>query len=170
MVKVILYMAVSVDGFIAKEDGDSDWVSPIDSEVFEAKTKEVGCIVVGRKTFEQYYGEIYPLEGVKNIVLTHRPDAQKESPNVFFADSPEHAIKIAEAANLRAILVVGGGQTNSAFLNKNLIDEIFLTVHPLILGKGIKIFEDFEGDRNLRLIKIKPLTKDLIQLHYQVIK
>ena len=47
-------MAISVDGYVAKKDGDSDWVSPVDSVNFEQKIKETGCLIVGRRTFDQY--------------------------------------------------------------------------------------------------------------------
>ena len=63
-------MAISADGFIAKKDGNSDWVSPVDTLNFERAIKENRCIIVGRKTFEQYKEELYPIEGVTNIVVT----------------------------------------------------------------------------------------------------
>lgn len=87
--KVTLYMAISIDGHIAKKDGDSDWVSEVDSKIFEKKIKEAGCIVVGRKTFDQYYGDLYPIEGVTNIVLTTDATRQDKNENVIFVPSPK---------------------------------------------------------------------------------
>ena len=55
-----------------------------------------------------------------------------------------------------------------AFLKDGLIDEIYLSVHPLVLGKGIKIFEGGEVKVNLKLLGIKELKEDLVQLHYKV--
>lgn len=63
-------MATSIDGYIAKKNGDSDWVSEVDAANFEQKIKEMGCIIVGRKTFDQYQGDLYPVPDVTNIVLS----------------------------------------------------------------------------------------------------
>lgn len=167
--KVILYAAVSADGFIATKDGDSDWVSEIDTPIFEAKIKEAGCLVVGRRTFDQYHGELYPLKGVLNIVLTTNTDRDPEDETVF-VDSPKNAIEIAKEKGFGKIMVIGGGRTNGSFLKQNLIDEMFLDVHPLILGEGIKLFEAFEGNLKLSLIDRKDLSKSQTLLHYKVIK
>lgn len=166
--KVTLYMAVSIDGFIAKNDGDSDWVSPVDSVIFEQKIKEKGCIVVGRRTFNQFHGDLYPVKGITNIVITSDKRKANKSDEVIFVGSPEEALKVAQGKGHTEVLLIGGGTTNGLFLKANLIDEIFLSVHPLILGDGIKLFEGCEIKLDLREISIKQLDEGLVQLHYVV--
>jgi len=168
--KVTLYMAVSIDGFIAKKDGDSDWVSPVDSTNFEQKIKEKGCIFVGRRTFDQYQGDLYPVKGVTNIVLTSDLSLKSENDDVIYAQSPSDAIKQAQEKGHDRALLIGGGTTNGLFLKEGLIDEVFLSVHPLILGNGIKLFEGIETDLKLRFIDQKELGEGLAQLHYRVVK
>lgn len=168
--KVTLYMAVSIDGFIAKKDGDSDWVSPVDSAIFEQKIKEKGCIVVGRRTFSQYHGELYPVKGVTNIVLTSSKAEAENTDEAIFVSSPEEAVKAAQEKRHTEILLIGGGTTNGLFLKSNLIDEIFLSVHPLILGDGIKLFENSEVNLSLEKLEVKELNEGLIQLYYKVKK
>lgn len=168
--KITLYMAVSADGFIAKKNGDSDWVSEVDAEIFEQEMAEKGCIVVGRKTFDQYQGEIYPVDGVTNIVLTTDPSQKSDKDNVVYASSPTEAIKIAEEKGQSQILLIGGGITNGLFLKEGLIDEVILSVHPLILGDGIKLFEGIEQDVNMELVSSEELDEGLIQLRYRVKK
>ena len=136
--KVTLYMATSIDGFVAKKDGDSDWVSEIDSVNFENQMKEKGCIIVGNRTFEQYQDELYPVEGIANIVLTNDNRKESKFSNVFFVNSPQKAIQKAILLKHTKALLICGGTTNGLFLKENLIDEIILSVHPLILGDGIK--------------------------------
>lgn len=168
--KVILYMAISTDGFIAKKDGDSDWVSEVDSAIFEQKIKEAGCVVVGRRTFDQYQGDIYPMADVTNIVLTTDAAKKSEQENIIFARSPKEALNIAEKKGHNVVLLAGGGITNGLFLNENLVDEVFLSVHPLILGEGVKLFENCEVDINLELVGVQQLEEGLVQLHFKIKK
>lgn len=165
--KTTLHLALSADGFIAKPDGDSDWVSPIDSELFESRVKDAGCIIVGRKTFEQYKGELYPVEGVVNIVVTSDVDYKRD--DVMVASSPVVAVALAEEKGCTKILLAGGGRTSAAFLQAGLIDEIFFSVHPLILGQGIKPFEGKTFEKNLKLLDSRDLGEGLVELCYEVI-
>lgn len=161
---------MTLDGFVAKKDGDSDWVSPLDSAIFEKKIKEMGCLIVGRKTFDQYQGDLYPVSGVTNIVLTSNSSIKSKHPNVFYASSPKDATSIAQAQNHDRALLIGGGTNNGLFLKANLIDEVYLTVYPLVFGEGIKLFEKLETNVKLKLLDQKLIDAGLIHLHYQVIK
>jgi riboflavin biosynthesis pyrimidine reductase len=67
-------------------------------------------------------------------------------------------------------LVAGGGKLNGSFMKEGLIDDIYLDVEPTILGNGIKLFGDRELEKKLRLIGMKRLSRNEIQLHYKVIK
>ena len=167
--KVILYMAVSVDGFIAKKNGDSDWTSKIDSVIFERKIKEMGCLIVGRRTFDQFYGDLYPIRGVTNIVLTTN-SSRKSEEGTIYATSPKEALRVAQEKGYEKVLLIGGGTTNGLFLKENLIDEIFLSVHPLVLSQGIKLFEKCDIGVKLKLLEVKQLKEDLVQFHYLVKK
>ena len=162
----ILYMSTSLDGFIAKKDGNSDWVSELDAQLFDAKVKEIGCILVGKTTYDQYQGDLYPISGVTNIVLTHQKVNDTE--NVCFASSPKEALAIAKDKGHSNVLLVGGGHTNGSFLKEGLINETIITVYPLILGEGIKLFENFGDQVNLEFIGSKELGEGLIQLRCKV--
>ena len=93
--KLTLYNAVSIDGFIAKLDGDSDWVSESDAEIFESTCQKAGCIVMGKTTFEQFKGSLYPMKGVQNIVMSASSNHALTG-GVEFANSPRAALEIAE--------------------------------------------------------------------------
>lgn len=168
--KVILYMATSLDGFIAKNDGDSDWVSEADSVEFNKQIKKAGCLIVGRRTFDQYYGELYPIPKVLNVVMTHNKRLKPKDKNVLYSTkSPQETIKEIELKGFNKVVLIGGGTTNNSYLKDNLIDEIYLSVHPLLLGTGIPIFRDAkETLKKLSLLEVKKLKEDLIQLHYKV--
>ena len=159
-------MSVSVEGLIAKSDGDSDWVSKIDCDLFERRYKEIGCVVVGRRTFEQFQGSLYPMKGVLNIVLTSQKDMVSESDDVYFVNSVKEGIELAKEKGYNRLLIAGGGRTNAAFLKADLIDEVYLSVHPLSLGKGIGLFEGSQAEYSFNLLDTRPLGEGLVELHY----
>lgn len=164
-------MATSIDGFIAKKDGDSDWVSPVDTENFEKAIQENGCIIVGRRTFEQYQGDLYPVKGITNIVVTSDTNKKSNDDNVHFVNgSAEQIISFVKSKGHDKALLIGGGKTNALFLNAGVIDEIVLSVHPLVLGDGIKLFEGEENDLKLEFISSQQLDEGLVQIKYAVKK
>jgi len=167
--KVTLHMAVSVDGYVAKANGDSDWVSQLDEDLFITRAREAGCIVVGKKTFEQYRGTIYPVEKVTNIVLARQPGSSTEN-NILFTDSAQGALALAREKGYENVLVAGGGKVSGFFLTEGLLDEILLTVHPLALGTGIKLFEGVDTEAKMELLDSEQMEDGLVQLHYKVLK
>lgn len=166
--KITLHLAISADGFIAKLDGDSDWVAAADEVLFKNRVREAGCLVVGRRTFEQYQDSIYPVDGAINIVLTKNPALKIDS--AIPVDSPSKAVAIAKEKGCASILIAGGAHTSSAFLEAGLIDEIFFSVHPLILGTGISPFADVAFEKKVKLLDTKNLDDGLLELHYEVLK
>lgn len=167
--KVILYMATSIDGFVATKDGDSEWVSEVDIPIFDGKIKKAGCIILGRKTFDQFRGQFFPKKDALNIVLTTKEVLNAEE-NVRFANTPSGALKIAQENGFDEVLLIGGGTTNGSFLKENLIDELFLDIHLLSFGEGIKIFEGVNKTVNLRLLDSEKLENGQMLLHYEVLK
>ncbi len=166
-IPTILHMSVSMDGFIAKLDGDSDWVSPIDNDLFEKRYTEAGCIVMGRKTFEQFQGSLYPIRDITNIVLTHDISASSDAPNVFFVHSLKEATDLAIEKGHTQLLIGGGGTVNASFVEQDLIDEIFLSVHPFSLGEGIKLFQGSTKSHNFTLVGTREMGEGLVELHYK---
>lgn len=167
--KVILYTATSIDGFLAKKDGDSDWVSEVDTPIFEEKIKETGCIIIGNNTYKQFYQKIYPVKDVLNIVISSSDNPQFED-GVIFVKTPNEAIQKATDKGFNSVLIVGGGKTNGSFLDENLVDEIYIDIHLLILGNGIKVFDGFDGERKVELLDQQKLSNGQILLHYKIVK
>ncbi len=163
-----MYMATSLNGYITKGDDDSNWVD--DWEIFTAKIKEYGCIVMGRKTYE-CAEDLFPYENALNIVITSKdirsPDENK---SVFLNKSPAEIIKYAENRGFSQMLLIGGSKTNQQFINENLVNEIFITVHPLLIGDGKKLFEPIPNfDKKLELISVEQLKPSLVTLHYKIL-
>lgn len=165
--KVTLMNAISLDGFIAKPDGDSDWVT--DDEQFDAAIAEFGCLLIGRKTFEQYEGELYPVDGAVTFVYTSDSKSFEDTENLkFLQGTPDEVLEQISRAGFSKVLLAGGGAINASFAAAELIQEIIVDVHPLTLGQGIRLLGDFTGSLDLELIAEKQY-KGFVQLRYKVI-
>ncbi len=136
--KVVLYMAITANGYIAKENNETPW-SDEEWLSFSEKVKEIKNLIVGRKTFEimEQEKEFQKIGNPFTVIVSN----QKEN-NSNFVNSPEQAIKLLEEKGFSKILVAGGGKLNSSFLQKGLVDEIYLDVEPFIFGKGIQLFAE----------------------------
>lgn len=169
MSKVILYMAISVDGMIAKSNDDTSWISQDEWNSYSETTRKAGCLVVGRRTYGilTKQPEFVELKDVKLVVVSEE-NIKTIAPNHFVANSPKEALEILK--NFDEIIVAGGGILNASFLEENLIDEIYLDVEPTMLGEGIPLFKGKSFEKRLKLLDTKKISENEIQLHYEVLK
>jgi dihydrofolate reductase len=168
--KVILLMAITLDGKIAKHTTQlADWTSKADKKIFVAETKKAGVIIMGKTTYETI-GK--PLPGRLNIVLTSQPKVKQNIPQQLeFTNSPPiKLIKRLENKGYTEVILGGGSTTNGLFLKENLIDEIWLTLEPKIFGDGLLLFKGIAVDLNLELIEVKSLTDNILHIRYKIIK
>jgi len=158
---------MTADGKIAKtSDHFPDWGSPEDKKLFAKVTKEAGVIIMGRNTFATLPS---PLPGRLNVVFTR--DTNREAiPGVKWATGePKDVLKELEVMGYKTAILAGGAKINTVFLEKELIDEIYLTIEPKIFGDGIGIFNgDF--DEKLELMSMEKLNENSLALKYRVIK
>jgi len=164
---IILYIAMSLDGFIAKEDGSIDWLIKYEKmeEDFGFKTfyNKIGTVLVGSITYRQYkdaYRE-------KNVYVFSRTKSKSSAENIHFVsgDVKDIVSNLNFGAN-KNIWLVGGATLVYQFLIADLIDEYIITIIPILLGKGISLFQAQSAEKNLKLIDVKRYVSDLVQLHY----
>jgi dihydrofolate reductase len=168
--KIILYNAVSIDGYIAKLDGDSDWVSAYDTPHFKEEINKSDCIVVGKNTFEQFEGESFPIIEKLNIVMTHGEEKTSNYDNVIYSNgTPTGIIKLAQEKGFNTILLVGGGKMNGSWLSENLVDEIVVDIHPIMFGSGIKMCESDAFFRQFTKVSLTELEGGLTLIRYKVV-
>jgi dihydrofolate reductase len=167
--KVVLYMAVSTDGYIAKENDDTSWISSEEWAFYSKFIQDAGNLVVGHRTYEILTNqpEFSELKDVQLVVISHK-NFETLASNHIVVNSAKEALKSLEKYN--TVVVAGGGQLNSSFLKENLIDEIYLDVEPIILGNGIKLFGEYEAEVNLKLLEMKKISESELQLHYEILK
>jgi len=166
--KLILLMAVTVDGMIARDDAHfPDWTGRADKRLFVAVTKKAGVIIVGSKTFDTI-GK--PLPGRQMVVLTRNKARRSRWENLVFTDrDPADLLSDLQRQGYREAVLAGGATINNLFARRNLIDEIRITVSPLIFGRGISLFNT-DLDLLLRLKDVQRLDDDLVHMVYGVEK
>ncbi len=170
--KIILYMGITANGYIAKADGNSEFTSEEDLKGFYNQSKNAGNIIMGKNTYLSAlkYG-YFPFPDALNVVATHKETENKWGNNVLFTDqSPMEILSLLESKGFNTAFLAGGGQLNTAFIKEGLIDEIYLDVEPLLFGNGIKVFADSNFETELELIGVNQLNSDTVQLHYKVVK
>ena len=169
MGKIILYIASSLDGYIARENVAIDWLPQLSDSGYDNFYKSIDTVIMGKKTYDQIltFGA-YPYKEKKSFVFT-RNDSLTKDENVEFASNVEEFTRKLVSSSERNIWLVGGSELFSAFLQHKLVDEIILSVIPIVLGKGIPLFQNINQEVNLELMKTKEYS-GLVELTYEVLK
>jgi dihydrofolate reductase len=146
--KVQLYIARSLDGFIADRDGGIGWLEPFqtagEDHGYGAFMAEVGAVAMGAATYEVELGwDSWPYPGRPTFVFTHRELPVPADADVrFVRGAVAEAMRLLDAATDRNVFLVGGADLVQQFLDARAIDELFLFTAPLLLGDGIPLFAD----------------------------
>ena len=168
--KIVAIAAVTLDGKIARHAGHmTDWTSPEDKEFLHDFLDKSDVVVVGNNTYKTAQE---PLSKRNCIVLTHSvTDTKRQSEKLLFCNPASSDIrKLLE--NYRTVAILGGTQTYTYFLEKGLLDEIYITIEPLIFGNGLELFKS-SADKMAQfyLRSAKRLNeRGSILLHYEVLK
>lgn len=160
---IVLYAAVTADGFIAREDSSTDWVK--DDELFEKTCREFGCVAMGHNTYKEFGKP--PFEGIQYLVLAKNAGIDVNYKGVIYVSGPERAIQKAKDLGFDKLLVIGGGQCNGSFAKAGLLNEVWLDEHPLKLGSGIKLLGNYPGKLDLKQVSSKEL-KDFVHFRYKI--
>jgi dihydrofolate reductase len=178
-IRASVYVAASLDGYIARPDGSVDWLNETQALVpegedlgFGAFMDTVDALVMGRKTFEQVLSfGVWPYGQTPVVVLSHNPlqIPPDRVDTVSQASGPPRAILQRLAAQGVQHVYVDGGTTIQGFLAESLIDQITITTIPVILGDGIPLFDRLEGDINLTHVRTVA-DFGLVQTTYRVEK
>lgn len=163
-------MTITANGYIATEDDKVNWISKESWKSYLNTIRKMDAVIIGRRT----YNLMPRKEFQKNclyIVLTHKKLVKGKMANMIFTSkSPKEIISFLKKQGFKKVCVAGGGKTNASFMKAGLIDEIYLDVEPIILGRGIQLFSSNNFKNKLRLLGIKKLNKNTLQLHFKVLK
>src|SRR5262245_37487176 len=165
-----VFIATSLDGFIARANGRIDWLSlvnrPGEDYGYQKFHDSVDVMIVGRNTYETVLGfGAWPYAGKRCVVLTHRPldAAHGEEP---WSGSPEALVAHLSAANAKRAYVDGGAVIQQ-FLAAGLISDMTVSIIPILLGEGIRLFGKTGRDLPLGLVASRAFESGLVQLEYR---
>ena len=183
MRKLTLGLANSLDNYIARKDGGFDWLhwSKEVAEISAKFMKTVDALLIGRKTFEVMLASgqtSYP--GAKNYVFSRSKKkrealkkklAAKKKPDRNVEIVAEDAAKFVSELKKRkgkGIVVFGGGELAKSLFEADLIDEVVLNIHPVLLGSGIPLFHEMKQQIDLELVECKVLKGGYLAVTYRV--
>jgi dihydrofolate reductase len=171
MRKVILGVAVSLDGFIEGPNGEYDWCFTDQDYGMSDFLKRVDSTFVGRRTYEMSLG----MEGgnagfpqLKEYVFSTTLDSVKRGSVLIKSDIKEQVEKIKQESG-KDIWLFGGASLTTSLMNLNLVDEVWVAIHPIILGAGKPLFNDIKERVKLKLLDTNTYDTGLVSVVYEIL-
>lgn len=174
MRKISLFIAISLDGYIAKPNNDLSFLKIVEKEGedygYAKFTSAIDTLIVGRKTYDYVLKEIgssHYDNGERDIyVITRTPKPNKGRVTFYTGDIAE-LVKKLKSENGKDIYCDGGAEVINELLKLDLIDEYIISIIPILLGNGTILFKDGRPEQLLELISSKSFDTGLMQLHYK---
>ncbi|WP_286858312.1 MULTISPECIES: dihydrofolate reductase family protein [Sphingobacterium] len=173
MRKISIFIAMSLDGYIAKPNDDLSFLNLVEKEGedygYAEFTDSIDTIIIGRKTYEyvlKNIGSSHYDNGNRDVYVitgTERPNVGR---TVFYTGDLTKLIERLKSENGKNIYCDGGAEVINELLKQDLIDEFVISVIPILLGNGTRLFKDGRPEQTLKLITAKAFETGLTQLHY----
>jgi dihydrofolate reductase len=172
--KIIVHIATSADGYIARPDGDIEWLSsrpaPKGFYGLPKFERSVDAKIIGRKTYDVSVA-LGARFGGKDMhyVFSRRPAPASVPTGVEFVREPiRRFVERLRKNPGKNIWMMGGGEIIASFLDEGVIDEIVISIVPMFIGEGIPLIAPRHRDVPLRLLSARQFPDGVVQLHYQV--
>jgi dihydrofolate reductase len=171
MIKVFIIAALSADGFIGQDAKQRalDWTSKEDRQLLIQLSREAGVIVMGSKTYATFKISQAP-PGRRLIIYTSHPEMIHGERVETTNEEPEKLIERLEKEGAHGLAIEGGSTVYKMFMERGLVDELYLTIEPVLFGKGIPLFNEGLKAVSLKLLECRPLNDNTILVHYSVNK
>jgi dihydrofolate reductase len=174
MSSVILYIAASLDGFIARKNGDVSWLDAYEAGEedygYADFYKGVGASVMGSKTYEKSltFSDGIDKKMPTYVVTGRNLKAPAGANTVFYSGSLVELVSNIRKETEKNIWLVGGGLLAQSFLREDLVDRIILSTTPIILGDGISLFGNLKKEIDIELIEVKSYESGIVQADYKI--
>lgn len=172
--KVMLYIATSLDGYIATKSDTLDWLDKVEGEGdngYSAFYEMVDTILMGKRTYDWIMKNVtgdFPYKDKQSYVFSR--SAHEENKDVLFVqDEILDFINKLKKQDGKNIWLVGGGELLHSFIKEKIVDEFILTVAPILIGNGIPLFKEADLHLELSLKGVQQFNQ-FVELHYEVQK
>ena len=174
MRKISLFIAMSLDGYIAKPNDDLSFLKLVDKEGedygYAEFTSKIDTIIIGRRTYDYVVNEIgasHYDNGKRDVYVITRTERQKVGRTTFYTGNINELVKQLKSENGKNIYCDGGAEVINELLKHDLIDEFIISVIPILLGNGTRLFKDGRPEQILEFIEVKTFEAGLTQLYYR---
>jgi dihydrofolate reductase len=170
--KVILYIATSLDGYIAKPNDDLSFLSIVQKDGedygYADFVNSVDTVILGRKTYEWIMTQVseFPHADKNSYVITRTPRPSINKTNFYTGDLNDLVLRLKREPG-KNIFIDGGAEIVNELLRQNLIDEFIISVIPVLVGNGTRLFKEGLPEQKLKLVATKQFDTGLMQLHYK---
>jgi len=174
--RVTLHLVSSLDGFIARKDDSVSWLDgsgsvyeagvSISDEEAAAFVKTIDCYVLGSRTYEHALKLGWPYGNTPTVVVTTRTLPSSSESVEFYSGDPKTLVDVKLAPRFRNIWLVGGAMLCQSFLSLGLVDEMILTVAPVLLGDGIRLFGSSQTEEMWDLKNVVAYKNGFVELSY----
>ncbi|MFN6944281.1 MAG: dihydrofolate reductase family protein [Cytophagaceae bacterium] len=171
--KLILYISCSLDGYIAKPNDDLGFLSIVQKEGedygYNDFVATVDTVIVGRKTYDWVVGQGYEFPHTdKDSYIITRKERPKEGNLTFYNGNLKTLVTTLKAESGKNIFCDGGAEIVNQLLTEKLFDELILSIVPILVGEGTRLFKNGRPEQELELISTKSFESGLVQLHYKM--
>ncbi len=175
MSSIQLFIACTIDGFIARENGSLDWLFELENpnrtdHGYNDFISGIDTLVMGRKTYEALLGLVdeWPYPNCKTYVVTHKTSFEITTASTsVLHEVNEEVINDLMNRSSKNIWLVGGGELITCFVNLGAIDEMIISIIPIILGKGIRLFTGIPVETNYELVNTESFETGVVNLKYK---
>ena len=170
--KVILYIAMSLDGYIATQDDNIDFLSMVEDDGqdygYSDFINTVDTVILGRKTYDKVisFGVGFPHADKETYIITRTPRSDIGSVK-FYTENLKELVFGLKNKSGKNIFVDGGAQIVNELLREDLIDEFYISIIPILLGDGISLFKNGRPELKLKLVSSTSFKKGLVQLYFR---
>jgi dihydrofolate reductase len=174
MRKISLFIATSLDGYIAKPNDDLSFLKLVEKEGedygYEAFTATIDTLIIGRKTYDYVVKEIgssHYDNGQRDVYVITRTERPQVGRTIFYTGNITELVNRLKSEKGKNIYCDGGAEVINELLKHDLIDEFIISVIPVLLGNGTRLFKDGRPEQTLEFIEAKTFDTGLAQLHYK---
>ena len=170
---LVYFVAQSLDGYIAKSDGDISWLEKFGSSTedfgYSSFYSSIDSLIMGGYTYNQLIQfKNWPYPDKPTWVLSHNTPSNQPEGVKFTTSGPEEILQSIRNSSRKKTWLVGGGKTAAHFLNRSLITDFIVTLIPILLGSGIPLLNSITGHYHLILKEKRVYPQGLVQLHYRL--